>query len=282
MTLGEGPIWHAGRKSWCWVDIIEKKLFEMPHSKFGEPVIHVLNEMTSALAVCDDGRLLLATETSLFSYDLDSQQFHIMCKLPIAENMRTNDGGVSPTGEFWISTMEKSPSGHLGEIYSIDSQLEITKQATGIAIPNTMCWLNEDEFLLSDSFDQIMYKVPIEAGKLQYFQKKEFINLTSSKATPDGGAIDERGFVWNAQWGGSKVVCYDTKGIAVDQILLPVPQPSSCCFGGPVGKHLLITTAREGLSKEELLKYPLSGSIFCVELDVKGAKIPKFKLEDKC
>jgi len=61
----------------------------------------------------------------------------------------------------------------------------------------------------------------------------------------------------------------------LDKITLPVPQVSSCVFGGEELNYLFITTARETMSEADLLKYPDSGNVFIVEPKVKG--VPAFK-----
>ena len=42
--------------------------------------------------------------------------------------------------------------------------------------------------------------------------------------------MDAEGYLWNAQWGGSRIVRYSPDG-QVDQVIeLPVSQPTSCCL----------------------------------------------------
>lgn len=51
-------------------------------------------------------------------------------------------------------------------------------------------------------------------------------------------------------------------GACLREIRVPCSQPTSCRFGGPQGDSLLITTARTGLSEDELAQQPLAGSVF--------------------
>jgi sugar lactone lactonase YvrE len=55
-------------------------------------------------------------------------------------------------------------------------------------------------------------------------------------------------------------------------IKLPVPHVTCCAFIGENRRTLLITTAKKGLTPQELAKYPLSGHVFTAELDVAGLK----------
>ena len=53
---------------------------------------------------------------------------------------------------------------------------------------------------------------------------------------------------------------------------------SSCCFGGPNYDDLYVTTiARHGSTEEELVQYPLTGSVFRVTgLGVRGSAAPEY------
>jgi sugar lactone lactonase YvrE len=57
---------------------------------------------------------------------------------------------------------------------------------------------------------------------------------------------------------------------------LPVPQVSSCAFGGDDLNYLFITTARENMTDADLFEYPDSGNVFIVKTDVRGVPVYKF------
>ena len=81
--------------------------------------------------------------------------------------------------------------------------------------------------------------------------------------------------MWNARWGGSCVVRHAPDG-SVDRIVeVPVPQVTCPCFGGKDLRTLYITTAREHMTPAQLEQYPLSGSVFAIEVDVPGQPEPK-------
>lgn len=286
--LGEGPLWHPQRQSLFWLDIVNKILYEKGlnskqaeyDNKWNLPFV------SSALAVNSQREdvLWVISEQGFGEFELTTGQYEAKISLPIAEKIRTNDGGVAPNGDFWFGTMEKKPTGQHGSIYSISQTGKLKKQLEHIGIPNTFCWLkNGQQLLLSDSLRQIMLSYEVLDGKLQPASKKIHIDLQQTLVTPDGGAIDSQGNLWNAQWDGGCIACYDSLGHLLQRINLPVPKVSSCCFGGSENKHLFITSANEGMSQQELERYPLSGSIFLVELSVPGMEIKPFTLENaKC
>lgn len=275
-TLGEGLLWHNSRQSLFWLDIIEKKLFEKKIDSKNQDFDYSWNlpEMGSALALNENNEesIFIITDKSFGQFCLKTGVYTPKLPLNLPENLRSNDGSVSPDGWFWFGSMEKKPSGKHGAIYSISPQGKLVNALEGIGIPNTFCWSENGETIyLSDSLHQKMFTGLINTDKtLSLNYKEPFIDLSETSATPDGGAYDAEGNLWNAQWGESKVQCYSPKGDVICSIELPVSQVSNCCFGGPNNQYLFITTAREHLSPDILQKQILSGGTFVVKLAVHG------------
>ncbi len=86
--------------------------------------------------------------------------------------------------------------------------------------------------------------------------------------------MDEEGFLWNARWGGSRIIRFAPDGRVDREIMLPVEQPSSCCFGGPDRRTLYVTSARQEL--EGLAPDSLDGSVFAIPVDVAGMRMVPF------
>ena len=55
---------------------------------------------------------------------------------------------------------------------------------------------------------------------------------------------------------------------------MPLPQPTSCIFGGRELDVLYITTSRQNMTPEQLQRYPLSGSVFAVRPGLSGVPEP--------
>ena len=80
----------------------------------------------------------------------------------------------------------------------------------------------------------------------------------------DGMAVDADGGVWVAMYFGSAVHRYDPNGTLTEVIELPVRKVTSVCFGGRDLRDLYITTARAGLTADELIEQPHAGDVFVV------------------
>ena len=85
--------------------------------------------------------------------------------------------------------------------------------------------------------------------------------------------MDIENRVWLAHWGGARVTCFSMDGKRIGYIPLPVPQVTSCAFGGPDLSTLYITTAARNLDRNE---YPLAGALFRVQTNTSGAASPFF------
>lgn len=93
------------------------------------------------------------------------------------------------------------------------------------------------------------------------------VNLHDGHTTSIAPIPDENG----------KVRCNDGKcdpagHLWVGTMGFGAPNVASCAFGGNKMDTLYITTARAGLSEEQLREYPLSGSVFCCKPGIKGVR----------
>ena len=105
---------------------------------------------------------------------------------------------------------------------------------------------------------------------------RTFVKLTDATGEPDGSAIDRDGHLWNAQWGGNRVVRYDPNGVESGRVDVPTAQPSCVAFGGPELDALYITSARVGLDDDALKTDPDAGGVFIASPGVRGIEEPVF------
>jgi len=80
-----------------------------------------------------------------------------------------------------------------------------------------------------------------------------------------GIAVDADGGLWAALRGGWSVARFEPDGSMDRMVALPVPAPTGVAFGGPDGRTLFVTTAREALDRESLEAAPLSGRLFVID-----------------
>lgn len=275
--LGEGPVWDWKRQKLFWVDIEGKKLHRLTPTQ-QKHTEWAFDEMVGAAVPVNDGKLLLAIESGLVSFDLESEA---LTTLHVLENtdraIRFNDGKVGPNGDFWIGTMDKGCAPKAGNFYRVDTHLKATLHLPNTSVSNGMAWsANRKTFYYIDSPSFEVLAFDYEGDTIS--NAKVAIKVPKEYGSPDGMCIDAEGMLWIAHWGGLCVRCWNPEtGEVLDIVNVEAPHVTSCCFGGKDLDTLYITTARSGLDEKQLEEYPTSGGLFSHRPKVKGTPITYFK-----
>ena len=265
--LGEGPVWDAKRGLICWVDIINGKIYQYaPERK--KLITITVGQMVGAVAICKNGDFLAAAEKGFALINRETHEVKMLgnpeAHLP---NNRFNDGKCDPQGRFWAGTMSFSEEPGAGSVYVLANDLTITKKIESVTISNGMAWsIDHQTFFYIDSptFEVVAYHY--DQVRANISSKKGVIKIEEKEGCPDGMTIDREGMLWIAHWDGWQVARWNPEtGEKIDQINLPVARVTSCTFGGENFDDLYITTAREGLTKDQLKAQPLAGSLFVVQ-----------------
>jgi sugar lactone lactonase YvrE len=69
-----------------------------------------------------------------------------------------------------------------------------------------------------------------------------------------------------AVWDAWRVSRYSPDGRELLRIRMPVPRPTSCCFGGANLDTLYVTSASVRLGEQTLAAAPQSGSLFAIRI----------------
>ncbi len=275
--LGEGPVWSPSDGFLWWVDIKRGKLHRH-NPRTTNTRRYDLPLHASALAL-HKGGLVMIGDREIGTYDPETEDYRRLCELTDeAEGNRTNDGGIAPDGSLWFGTMDNREQSVRGAYYRFGTDRVLEKlRLDPVLVTNTFVFSPDGKtFYTSDSAEQeiIAFDHDIETGALT--DRRVFATTSSAGCYPDGSAMDCDGYLWNAQWAGSRVVRYAPDG-SIDRILnMPVSRPTSCAFGGPDMRTLYITSARIGLSDSAINRQPMAGCLFAIELDVAGMPVPEW------
>jgi L-arabinonolactonase len=104
-----------------------------------------------------------------------------------------------------------------------------------------------------------------------------FTTLTDATGEPDGSTVDRDGGLWNAQWGGARVLRYGPDGVETARVTVPTVQPSCVAFGGAQLDTLYITSARVDLDEAALANDANAGGVFVAVPGQHGLPEPQFK-----
>ncbi|MFC6668804.1 SMP-30/gluconolactonase/LRE family protein [Marinobacterium aestuariivivens] len=222
------------------------------------------DEHVSAAGWVDADSLLIAGETGLFRFDLQSGTRQPVCKLETDNPLtRSNDGRADPWGGFWIGTMGKSAEAEAGAIYRY-FRGELRLLFAPVTIPNAICFSPDGRYgYFADTAKGVIWRQALEQlHGWPVGEPEVFVDCSRARVSPDGAVVDSMGRLWNAQWGAARIACYNADGTFSLAIPFPAGQISCPAFGGEHLDILFATSATEGLSQQQLTAQPDAGKTF--------------------
>jgi sugar lactone lactonase YvrE len=277
--LGEGPCWEAEAHTLYWVDIHAGEVHAYSPKTNIDRVIRV-DEPVGCIAPRKSGGLILARKSGFATLDLDTGRLvSLVSPEPHQPGNRFNDGKCDPAGRFIAGTMDNAEKETSGSLYSLSADGTVKTLLTGIRISNGLAW-NPDYHTLYyiDTPTRLVMAYEYDLGTGNISQPQEAVHIPAEMGWPDGMTSDMEGNLWIAMWGGAKITKWNPlTGRLLQVVPLPALNVTSCAFGGEGLTDLYITSARKGMSKEQLVQYPLTGGLFRFQTDVKGMPTFIFK-----
>lgn len=271
--LGEGVQWNHRDQAVWWTDIKSNVIFRY-HLATRELQRWDTPEPVGCFTFCEtDPRILLALASGFAWFDRLTGDIEWLAK-PEAHitGNRLNDGRVDRQGRFWAGSIveqRNSPDQSAG-LFCLDGRGKASLHLSGLAISNGLCWsLDSRKLYHADSpTHQIkVYEFDAQTGRLG--EGKLFVQ-TDTEIEPDGSTVDVEDCLWNAEWGGGRLVRYNPQGAEIFELKTIVSQPTCMAFGGEDMNLLFVTSARIGLSEEALAAQPQAGNLFIYRTDFKG------------
>ena len=277
--LGEGTLWSVREQALYWVDILGRRLYRYSPTKQTRDS-WPFEEEISALAERRDGPGLLVTLRHDFAY-FDPQTASLQ-RLHRAETdkpgNRFNDGKCDAQGRFWGGTIDFACEQATGAIYRFTVSGECQTMHPGYVVNNGPTWsLDGRTMYLNDTVQRRVQAFDFDPVNGTLHNERTWLQWAPADGHPDGMTTDARGRLWIAHWGGACVTCHDPATAHVlARIALPTSHITNCVFGGPELRTLFISSARVGLSPEQLTAEPLAGALFSVDTDCEGLPSPLF------
>lgn len=282
--LAEGVFWHEKEEKLYWVDIKNKELHRFDPQSQKDVKIDLPQRIGTVVPI-EGGGLLVGLQNCIARVDSKLRSVEMLVDLePDIPDNRCNDGKCDPAGRFWVGTMDLEAKPFSGNLYRIEGTYSVTKVLTDLSISNGIVWSSDKEtmFLIdSPTYSVQAFDYDHKTGSIS--NKRTVVEIPEEIGLPDGMTRDNEDMLWIAHWGGFCVGRWDPDtGKLLRKIKVPVPNVTNCAFGGFNLDRLYITTARAGLSKEDLKKYPESGSVFDIDLDVQGVPPNYFNPIEPC
>ncbi|WP_054633390.1 SMP-30/gluconolactonase/LRE family protein [Pantoea stewartii] len=276
--LAECPLWSVQEQVlWC-VDILAPAIHRFDPAS-GELSTFPQAEEVGCIGLREQGGIIAALRSGVWLLDEQGKpQTKVADNPGIAGKSRFNDGRVDPWGNFWCGSLWEPQDKNGGLLCRVTPDLTLEVKARDIKISNGVAFSPDRQWMYhSDTPNEVLYRYPLDAQG-EPGQREIFRRFDARGGLPDGAAVDSEGYYWSALFDGGRVVRIDPHdGEIVDEITLPVKWPTMVTFGGSDLKTLFITSSRENLSEEDLARYPQSGDIFAVDVDVAGMEEPRFR-----
>jgi L-arabinonolactonase len=240
-ALGEGPLWDAKSQRLFWVDSLEGLLY-CKDLKGGEQ--HwPLPAMLGSLAVISDTSVLLALQTGLHQFDLDSSQLSFLIDPEAAmPTTRLNDGKTDRAGNFVFGSMGVSERiKPLAALYRYTQAGEIQLLDDDVIVANGPCFSPAGDVLyFNDGRRRILAYDYSDKRALTH--KRVLFEGADYNTGSDGATVDSEGNLWVALTGSAEIGCISREGKLLDRIRMPINLPSSVMFGGPNLDELYVTS----------------------------------------
>lgn len=265
--LGEGPCWSPRDGALYWVDILTPSIHRFDAGTGQDSEIK-LGTMVSLAIPKATGGLLVATPGGLMTFDDATKQLALLCH-PESDRPgnRYNDGKCDRMGRLWIGSLDMSTAANRGNLFRVDPDGAWKKMDTGFTVANGLGWSPDNKRMyFTDSMRRTIYVYDFDLLSGSISNRRCFITLGANEGTPDGLTVDEEGCLWVAVWDAWHVSRYSPQGEELLRIRMPVPRPTSCCFGGPGLDTLYVTSASVRLNEDALRAAPLSGSLFAIKI----------------
>jgi len=271
--LGEGVIWDHQRQRCWWTDIVQKKLFRYDPNTQNLEQWSTPERLCCFAPVAGEDYLVAAFDSGFAFYEPESDWIEWIEKVE-ADNpgTRLNDGRTDRQGRFWAGTMieDQETATDKGSLYCLDSNLHLSKKFGGLFITNSLCWSPDSSFMYHcDTPRQKINQYAFDQFSTE-LGEREVLTQTEEACYPDGSIVDAQGYLWNAQWGGSKVVRYAPDGTKDLELKLPVSQPTCVAFGGANLDLLFVTSAHQDLHTDDRARQPQAGNLFVYQTDFQG------------
>jgi sugar lactone lactonase YvrE len=262
-TLGEGPVWDSNNQVLYWVDIVGEKVHRFD-LRSGTDIAIGVGQPVGSLALRATGGLVLALRDGFGVLDLEDNSTRVIADLNINDpDILMNDGKCDRIGRFWAGSQSWRGRPGLGALYRFEQDHRVTRILDNVTCSNGLDWSTDGT---------ILYYIDSPAGGIDAFdfdlatgdvrKRRRLVDIPLEQGQADGMTVDADGYLWVAVWDGWSIRRYDPDGRLTRVIDLPVARVTSCTFGGPDLADLYVTTARSGLTPEQLEEQPMAGGVF--------------------
>jgi xylono-1,5-lactonase len=274
-TLGEGPLWDAGRQALWFVDIKQGRIHRCD-AQGGDRKTFEVGGMPSFILPSEGGGFIVGNQHSLQHFDGERITGEIDRVAMRAAN-RFNDAATDIHGRLWFGSMDNEEASVTGAVH-VHADGAISVAGGESMITNGPTVSGDGRWLYHvDTAERTIWRFDVsDTHRLD--QGEIFARIEEGAGHPDGVNIDSEDHVWVGLWGGWAARRYAPDGSLVQEVRLPCANITKVAFGGPDLKTAFATSARIGIEPADLEAQPLAGGVFAFPVDVPGRAVTPAKL----
>jgi sugar lactone lactonase YvrE len=268
--LGEGPTWDAADARLLWLDVDAPALHQLDRT--GRHLVIALEGRVTALVPTVAGGWVGAVDGGVAEVDPSGRIGRTIATLPSDGDGVTNDGRCDRQGRFWVGTTDRSGA-RRGGLFCVAADGSWKRLLDRVGLSNGLDWSPDGTVChYVDSSAHSVANLHLDGDGLPVSSR----TLVQFDATPDGLTVDCDGGIWVALWDRGAVDRYTPDGRLDAVVPVPGGFVTSCAFGGPDLATLFITSARTGLSTDELAASPHAGALFAADVGWTGCGYTPF------
>ncbi len=269
--LAECPVWMPDGRL-IWVDALAGEVHASGLAAApGQDQVCSYGGIVGSVTPAADGTLVIGLGTQAWLTDAAGTLVRLLAEIGHSHpGHHLNDASADPHGRLVIGSVNDRDAGRTAGLFQLTGG-GYRKLRGDMRLSNGLDWTPDGSTLyFTDSLDQLIFAADYhEDGS--FTGERVFARVADG--LPDGLAVDADGCVWSAVWGAGRIDRYAPDGTITGRITVPAPQVTSLAFGGDNLTTLFITTARDGLSAQELASAPESGSVFMAAASVPGQPV---------
>jgi len=270
-SLGECPLWCAAESVLYWVDINAPSLNRFDPAT-GRNIAMPMPSSIGSYALRAGGGFVVALRSGLWLAEAHGNLTRKVAEAPFdPDHHRFNDGRCDPQGRFVVGTMNERHDADDAALYRLGPAFDLERLFGNITISNGLAWSPDG---------RTMYHADTPARRVRAYdyppdssmplEGRTFAQWDGETDRPDGAAVDSAGNYWVTFYRGGKIVQLSPRGEPLAEYAVPAMCPTMCAFGGADLRTLYVTSARQKRDAGELARYPQSGGIFSMRVDVPG------------
>ncbi|MDB5928684.1 MAG: gluconolactonase [Polaromonas sp.] len=296
--LGESPFWHPGEQQLYWVDIPGRRLCRADGLPGGAVERWAMPSEPGCIAPArsqgQDAGLVVALRDGIYRARQWGGDLELLAPaLHDAATTRFNDGKADPLGRFWAGTIYEPRNAALAQLFCLDGRAAggkpaLEAKAGNATTVNGLAWSPDAATLYaSDTPRHLIRAFDWDAATNALGHERVFRQFPGKPdgwqpglpdvpgygGRPDGAAVDAEGSYWVAMFEGARLLKLSPAGEVLADFAVPAQCPTMPCFGGADLKTIYLTTARQNRPAAELQKYPDSGCVFSMRVEVPGLPV---------